>query len=105
MMLPFSERAVLTDPAAVSGQLAFCGVPTDAFQPLRRRRPADEYFTTLNAVVLAGILNDKGHYHARKTDRRLGEVELAQPPGNGVSRYNRAVLAVRQRFILPVCTE
>ena len=24
-MLPFSERAVLTDPAAVSGHLAICG--------------------------------------------------------------------------------
>jgi len=38
-----SERAVLTDPAAVSGHLAFCGVPTGASQPLRCCRPAVKY--------------------------------------------------------------
>ena len=46
----FSERAVLTDPAAVSGHLAICGVPTGAFQPLRYCRPAVEYLTRLNHV-------------------------------------------------------
>ena len=43
-----SERAVLTDPAAVSGHLAFCGEPTSAFQPLRCCRPAVKYLTRLN---------------------------------------------------------
>jgi len=43
-----SERAVLTDPAAVSGHLALCGEPTSAFQPLRCCRPAGKYLTRLN---------------------------------------------------------
>src|SRR5215470_2543900 len=43
-----SERAVLTDPAAVSGHLAICGVPTGASQPLRYCRPAVKYLTRLN---------------------------------------------------------
>jgi hypothetical protein len=43
-----SERAVLTDPAAVSGHLALCGVPTGASQPLRCCRPAVKYLTRLN---------------------------------------------------------
>src|SRR5271166_5172078 len=43
-----SERAVLTDPAAVSGHLAICGAPTGASQPLRRCRPAVKYLTRLN---------------------------------------------------------
>ena len=50
VMLPFSERAVLTDPAAVSGHLAVIGVPTVAFQPLQRCRPAVKYLTRLNRV-------------------------------------------------------
>ena len=49
-MLPFSERAVLTDPAAVSGHLAIFGVPTVAFQPLQRCRPAVKYLTRLNRI-------------------------------------------------------
>jgi len=44
----FSERAVLTDPAAVSGHLAVYGVPTSACQPLRCCRPAVKYLTRLN---------------------------------------------------------
>ncbi len=43
-----SERAVLTDPAAVSGHLAVYGVPTGASQPLRCCRPAVKYLTRLN---------------------------------------------------------
>src|SRR5262249_40393198 len=43
-----SQRAVLTDPAAVSGHLAICGVPTSASQPLRCCRPANKYLTRLN---------------------------------------------------------
>ena len=43
-----SERAVLPDPAAVSGHLAICGVPTGASQPLRYCRPAVKYLTRLN---------------------------------------------------------
>jgi hypothetical protein len=43
-----SERAVLSDPAAVSGHLAICGVPTGACQPLRYCRPAVKYLTRLN---------------------------------------------------------
>ena len=46
----FSERAVLTDPAAVSGHLAIFGVPTGAFQPLRYCRPAVKYLTRLNRI-------------------------------------------------------
>src|SRR5215472_5967450 len=45
---PLSERAVLTDPAAVSGHLAICGAPTSASQPLRCCRPAVKYLTRLN---------------------------------------------------------
>jgi len=43
-----SERAVLTDPAAVFGHLAICGAPTGASQPLRCCRPAVKYLTRLN---------------------------------------------------------
>jgi hypothetical protein len=43
-----SERAVLPDPAAVSGHLAICGVPTGACQPLRYCRPAVKYLTRLH---------------------------------------------------------
>jgi len=50
VMLPFSERAVLTDHAAVSGHLAIFGVPTVAFQPLQRCRPAVSYLTRLNRI-------------------------------------------------------
>ena len=46
-----SERAVLPDPAAVSGHLAICGVPTGACQPLRCCRPAGKYFTRLNSFT------------------------------------------------------
>jgi hypothetical protein len=47
-----SERAVLPDPAAVSGHLALRGVPTGACQPLLRCRPADKYLTRLNSFTL-----------------------------------------------------
>src|SRR6202008_2191920 len=43
-----SERAVLTDPASVSGHLALCGVPTSASQALRCCRPAVKYLTRLD---------------------------------------------------------
>jgi hypothetical protein len=43
-----SERAVLSDPAAVSGHLAICGAPTSASQPQRYCRPAVKYLTRLN---------------------------------------------------------
>ncbi len=43
----FFERAVHSDPAAVSGHLAIYGVPTGACQPLRCCRPADKYLTRL----------------------------------------------------------
>src|SRR5215470_7266527 len=46
-----SERAVLPDPAAVSGHLAICGVPTGACQPLRYCRPAVKYLTRLNSFT------------------------------------------------------
>src|SRR5262252_8587439 len=46
-----SERAVLPDPAAVSGHLAICGVPTGACQPLRYCRPAVKYLTKLNSFT------------------------------------------------------
>src|SRR5215469_11538459 len=46
-----SERAVLSDPAAVSGHLATCGVPTGACQPLRYCRPAVKYLTRLNSFT------------------------------------------------------
>ena len=39
---------LLSDPAAVSGHLAVCGVPTGASQPLRCCRPAVKYLTRLN---------------------------------------------------------
>ena len=45
-----AQRAVLPDPAAVSGHLAIFGGPTGAFQPLRYCRPAVEYLTRLNRV-------------------------------------------------------
>lgn len=41
------ERAVHSDPAAVSGHLAICGAPTGACQPLRCCWPADKFFTRL----------------------------------------------------------
>ena len=44
-------RAVLPDPAAVSGHLAICGVPTGACQPLRYCRPAVMYLTRLNSFT------------------------------------------------------
>ena len=47
-----SERAVLPDPAAVSGHLAICGAPTGACQPLQRCRPADKYLTRLNCFTV-----------------------------------------------------
>src|SRR5215469_17064537 len=43
-----SGRAVLPDPAAVSGHLAICGMPTRASQPLQCCRPAVKYLTRLN---------------------------------------------------------
>ena len=46
-----SERAVLPDPAAVSGHLATCCVPTGACQPLRYCRPAVKYLTRLNSFT------------------------------------------------------
>jgi hypothetical protein len=70
----FSERAVLTDPAAVSGHLAICGVPTGAFQPLRCCRLAVEYLTRLNRVyfrsgprVALSTLNPCRYLHESKT--------------------------------------
>ena len=51
-MLPFYERAVRSDPAAVSSHLAHNGDLLCAFQPLRLCRPADDL---LNEAAIASL--------------------------------------------------
>ena len=80
-----SERAVLPDPAAVSGHLANCGVPTSACQPLRFCRPAVKYFTRLNSFTFVTAraslcLRLARFVTSRTQDSIPGE---AAPPLNG----------------------
>jgi len=96
-----SERAVLPDPAAVSGHLAICGVPTGACQPLRCCRPAVKYLTRLNRFTFvtarASLCLRLVRFVASRTQDSIPGEAAAPLIGTGISPVGstRFILAHR----------